>query len=349
MNGDQALASDSSDGCDAPEGQYSPVMSAAGSLERSVLGLLSVFHGQPFLRAQLDSLAEQQDADLSLLYALDDGDEEAGDLIEAVIPTAHRLDIGPGSGIPDVYMHLLYAAPADHAYYCFVDQDDIWMPNKLASAMDALSGLADQPALWICQASTFGTRDGHRRDQCTPEAGRWPTWSNALVENIAPGCVMLWNRSLQQLLTSVPQPRGIVMHDWWLYAVASTVGVVHFSPEPLVLYRIHAHNAVGMNTSFRARLARWLRSRSNDGASLESQAQALLVAFGPQMTRHQRAVVTDMAGSNTAAKVVRVLRGDVRRNRRRETVLLLLRLIVPRRRVNIVASVTKGPAGANAL
>ena len=75
----------------------------------------------------------------------------------------------------------------------------------------------------------------------------------------------------------------------------------------------------------------------------------MLVAFGPQMTRQQRAVVTDMAGSNTAAKVVRVLRGDVRRNRRRETVLLLLRLIVPRRRVNIVASVTKGPAGANAL
>ena len=55
---------------------------------------------------------------------------------------------------------------------------------------------------------------------------------------------MMVNRAL--LDWAMPIPPTVVMHDWWMALIASAIGRIVTLQEPLISYRIHAHNAIGI-------------------------------------------------------------------------------------------------------
>lgn len=89
-------------------------------------------------------------------------------------------------------------------YYAFCDQDDVWMPNKLAQA-------ADIP--------------------------RPVSFYNALIENVCAGCTVVINKETLQLVKKrIPTSLdNIIMHDWWIYLCTSSFGEVVFGPKPSIL------------------------------------------------------------------------------------------------------------------
>lgn len=294
----------------------------------TVTVLLSIYRAQEYLEQFLASLEAQNGVSIRLLYLLDDEDSSSEDAIRSHFPTAVRLGIPGGNGVPTAYLELLRNAPLESDYYCFADQDDIWLPGKLSRAVRALAGCAGEPTLWVSRVRPFREQD-HLTipGQAYPSSIPRPSWRHALVENVGPGCAMVWNRPLQIVLGQAGAHEGIMMHDWWVYAFASVTGRVILEPDPQVLYRLHDSNAVGIDRSPVNRIRRLVRGRSSDRTSLESQAKALLDSCRHRMTTEQISVVADIAGRRRFRKFLRAVRGDVYRTSRVEYPLLCGRML----------------------
>jgi hypothetical protein len=212
--------------------------------------LLSVFHGDRFIDAQLESCAAQVDVRWSLTWR-DDGGPAGRSCQSALLRLGERF---PGQvhavdgcaghlGVAPSYFALLAAAPAA-AFYAFADQDDVWLPGKLHRAVTLLSAAPDdRPALYCSRQSLV---DANLRPIGASPVPRRPLgFGNALVQNVATGCTMVLNPKARDAVLAMPPPPGTV-HDWWCYLVVAGVGGrLVFDPEPSILYRQHDHNAVG--------------------------------------------------------------------------------------------------------
>ena len=276
----------------------------------------------------LASLELQRGATIRLLYLLDDDDPSPEHSIRLRFPGAQRLPIPGGHGLPTAYFKLLESAPLDSDYYCFADQDDVWLPEKLDHALSELCSFSHEPALWVSRIQPFRELDGRRFLQpVLPRALPRLSWRHALVESAGPGCAMVWNQELQHVLSDAGQHRGIVMHDWWIYAVASITGRVLLEPNPQVLYRLHASNAVGIDNSLASRVRRLVERPSSSPPDFTSQAQALLEVFKHRMTPEQASVAADIASGERVRRFLRAMRGHVYRTRRAEYPLLCGRML----------------------
>ncbi|WP_156118056.1 glycosyltransferase [Paracoccus sp. PAMC 22219] len=150
-----------------------------------VVILMATWQGAPHLGTQLDSIAAQTHADWSLVVSDDGSTDRTRQIVErfaADRPTGQvRLVDGPRAGATRNFLSLLDHVPPD-ALAAFCDQDDQWLPHKLARAVAALQGLAG-PAHYA--ASTIITDATcapwpHRAGSCGPwgSAMRWyrPAW-----------------------------------------------------------------------------------------------------------------------------------------------------------------------------
>ena len=227
--------------------------------------LLSTYNGAAFLPDQLASFAAQTHPGWTLLWR-DDGSTDATVAIMERFAAEHgpgrctRLRAPEGNlGASESFLALLRAAlptlGAEDAA-AFADQDDVWLPEKLARGLAALAAVPPgRPALACArqvlvdaQLRPFGE---------SPRLSHPPGFPAALAQNVATGCTVLLNRPAAALIarSRPPQP---YFHDWWSYLlVAAAGGEVRMDATPLVLYRQHGANAVGAPASVarRAQLA----------------------------------------------------------------------------------------------
>ena len=108
--------------------------------------LLSTYNGAAYLPAQLDSFVAQQGAEWTLLWRDDGSTDGSVRLLQAFAEGAGagrcmRVDMAGHMGVMDSYMTLLRAALATGAdVFAFSDQDDVWLPVKLARGRPAVGG-----------------------------------------------------------------------------------------------------------------------------------------------------------------------------------------------------------------
>lgn len=210
--------------------------------------LLGTYNGEMFLGEQLRSIVAQTDPDWTILIR-DDGSTD-GTLAVVDGFRASRedriacLDSVPGRlGALGNFMMLLAHAPSAQRY-AFADQDDVWLPDKLARAARALDQEpAGIPVLYCARQSIVD--DALREIGLSPALRHPPSFRNALVQNIATGCTVVMNAAARQTVLAVPPPER-TLHDWWAYLVTTAIGGrVIFDPQPVLLYRQHVGNAVG--------------------------------------------------------------------------------------------------------
>lgn len=218
--------------------------------------LLSTFNGEQFLSAQLDSLLVQTHAACDL-WVRDDGSSDATLAIVHRYAAAHpniRVTAGANLGFVGSFHELLQIAGNGYDFYFFCDQDDVWLPGKVASAV-ALLAPQTGPALY-CSRTQYTDMAleaiGPSPDYPADKIG----WGNALVQNIATGCTVALNASARQLVLS-SLPRYCLAHDWWAYLVVSAFGTVVFDTQSHILYRQHGRNTIGMQQQ--GLLGQWAR------------------------------------------------------------------------------------------
>ena len=220
--------------------------------------LLSTYNGARFLPAQLDSFRHQTEPGW-ILFWRDDGSTDG----TPAIMRAFATECGPERvvtvespehlGASGSFFALLRAAAGSGLPLAFADQDDCWLPEKLAWALEALAGVAG-PALY-CSRQMLADAALRPIHPSAP-LQRAPGFPAALTQNIATGCTMLLNPAAVDLVVQSRPPEG-TLHDWWSYMlVAAAGGRVIADDRATLLYRQHGSNLVGAPPS------RWHRARA---------------------------------------------------------------------------------------
>lgn len=274
-----------------------------------VVILLSTYNGAAFLPAQLESYLDQTLPDWTLLWR-DDGSTDGTGQVMADFAArlgadrCRRLADPPGRlGVRGSFLALLRAAlPAlapDDAI-AFSDQDDVWLPEKLARGMAALAGVpVEVPALACARQRLVDTRLAPIGE--SPKLHHSPGFPASLTQNIATGCTILLNRAAAALVAaSTPPPE--TLHDWWSYLlVTGAGGRVLVDQAPQVLYRQHRANVVGAPQST------WRRAR---GAVRRGPEAFLRILRAHLAALAAEPAITDAARADVA-RLQRALAGGV--------------------------------------
>lgn len=265
--------------------------------------LLATYNGARYLAAQLDSYAAQSLRPAILMVSDDGSTDETREIVQRFAAANPDIPVrmldGPRRGPAANFLSLLRSVPAGIDLVAVSDQDDVWLPHKLARGARALRGLAG-PALscgrtWVCDA-TLSKRQHSRLPL------RDPGFRHALVQNIAGGNTMMLNRPALELLQAASaEPSDLVVHDWWIYQIVSGAGgTVVFDPAPLLLYRQHGQNLIGANHGLAAQAKRlWLMLNGRFREWNETNLRAL-AASAHRLTPENRAILEGFAAMRMA-------------------------------------------------
>ncbi len=222
--------------------------------------LLCTMQGQRFLAEQLNSIATQSHP-VWEIWASDDGSDDHTHAILEYYQSHwgdDRISIhaGPAEGSTANFLSLTCRADIDADYFAYADQDDIWEADKLERAVAWLETVPPGvPALYGSRTLLVDARNQHLG--YSPLFTKGPSFRNALVQNVAGGNTMVFNRAARDLLRQAGENVLAVTHDWWAYMVVTGCGgQVHYDPYPTVRYRQHENNLIGSNQSWRARAQR---------------------------------------------------------------------------------------------
>jgi hypothetical protein len=212
--------------------------------------LLSTFNGERYLTPQLHSLLSQTHKDWVLYWRDDSSTDNTVALMRAFLATLkpHKvvaLTCTGRLGGTESYIRLLRQAHADgHEFTAFADQDDVWLPEKLARGVTALRAGPDEvPGLYFARQVLVDA--DLRRIALSFAVRRLPGFPACLTQNLATGCTVMMNQALTRRVAESRVPAAC-LHDWWSYiVVAACAGRILPDREPVVLYRQHEGNAIG--------------------------------------------------------------------------------------------------------
>lgn len=219
--------------------------------------VIATYNGEQYLDEQISSINEQKlDDNYKVKYiCVDDGSsDDSLSILHHKIPLNNCNNIynkdNSNSGPCKNFSRGLEKTTSD--YIMLSDQDDIWLPDKIKKSFDKLKEIEDKigkdkPILVFTDLCVVDRDLNTICDSFFTYQSMNPSWSNdfmqLLVQNVAPGCTMIFNRAL--LDKARPIPEDAIMHDWWLILVASAFGQVSYLDEPTILYRQHGNNQVG--------------------------------------------------------------------------------------------------------
>ncbi len=265
--------------------------------------LLAVWNGARFLPAQLDSIAGQSFANWDLIAGDDGSDDESLAILQAFaacMPT-HRVDLteGPRAGGTAHFLTLLTRTPEEARWISFTDQDDVWLPEKLARAVEMLGTVSEDIPCLYC-SRTWVTGPELENPVLSPDWHRPLGFRNALVQNIASGNTIVLNRAAARLarraaVSALAVP-DLPAHDWWLYQIVTGAGgrVLH-DTRPSLYYRQHASNQIGANRGLAAAAMRARKIFGGVYADWNSANIAALSRVRDDLTPENRAYLDAFA------------------------------------------------------
>lgn len=220
-----------------------------------VVILLSTHNGAAFLAEQLRSFLAQTHAEWVLLWRDDGSADNTVAIVDSVLAGSDRClrlrDHAGRLGVAGSFLRLVRAArPMLRAsdLVAFSDQDDVWLPAKLARGVGALAAAgADRPMLYCARQVLVDAR--LRRIGASPRLRRPAGFPACLVQNVAAGCTMMLNRAAVVLVADVDPPAA-TYHDWWCYILVTAAGGgCLFDDAEVMLYRQHGGNTIGASRS----------------------------------------------------------------------------------------------------
>ncbi|SFS85941.1 Glycosyl transferase family 2 [Sulfitobacter marinus] len=258
--------------------------------------LLCTKNGGPYIQAQLESILAQTHQDWTLWISDDRSDDDTLVHVGGFAADHPDRDIqlvtGPGQGCARNFMSLLSRPELTRAWVAFADQDDVWMPDKLARAVNMIwRGTGAQ--IYACR-SIF-TDAALNPIGISPDYQRPFGFGNALVQNILRGNTIVMPPDVTELLTStlpLVLNEGVPFHDWWVYQTVTGAGfdVIH-DARPGLLYRQHDNNLLGSNRSHAGQRAAIVLRRVF--AEWVDRNVRALSDLSPILTRQNRRVLFD--------------------------------------------------------
>lgn len=206
---------------------------------------MTTCNGELYVLAQIESILNQIGEQDELVISDDGSTDRTLELISGL--GDGRIVSLINNGRPGVVQNIAHALRHSRGEYIFLaDQDDVWLPGKVARMMTALAHcdvvVADcrvtDAFLEVTNPSLFKLMQNGSG------------FFKNLYKNSFIGCCMAMRRDVLKL--ALPFPEDIPMHDWWIGLIAEAAFRTEFIAEPLMLYRRHGNNAslTGDKSSF---------------------------------------------------------------------------------------------------
>lgn len=246
---------------------------------------LCTFNGAAYLRPQLDSICAQTRLPSHVVIADDGSTDSTLEIARAWAAEADRMGIrvtlieapGPG-GVTANFERALLAVEAELIALC--DQDDLWFPDRLeraAAEFDVEDVLLHHSDAHVVEAD--GVTEIALLSRILGLPHGWPeipggAFTQLVRRNVVTGATTMVRRRLLTLATPFP---SAWVHDEWLAALASAHGTIAYTPQPLIAYRQHGANQIGVGAlGVRGKLHRLLEPRSGRHTLLAARSRDLV-------------------------------------------------------------------------
>ena len=211
--------------------------------------LLATYNPGSLIEEQIASIASQTCKDFKIYWGDDGSDENQVIMIRNLLEPFtleefHFKRIGATRN----FLELLKQSSEEYIAFC--DQDDVWLPQKLEVQKRALENFQSIPSLSHSPVQVL--RDGRLTrviDICQDHS-----ITKLMGENCCRGCTMMINQSAKTEILRISSEFA-TWHDWLAISVVSSIGNIHKSELPLVQYRIHSKNSIGIPNLFRRTLS----------------------------------------------------------------------------------------------
>lgn len=210
--------------------------------------LMSSYNGERYIEDQIRSLLNQKDVEVSLLIRDDGSTDSTTEILKRLMAEDNRIEcfFEDNIGVKKSFLKLVKNASPDADYYALSDQDDIWLEDKLIVAVNRLNQEDNNiPLIYGSSVSLYsGEKIIGKQFECPSRL----FLGNFLIKNYYPGCTMVFNRKLKELISIVDYNDLNVnpLHDHWLNLVCTACGgSVFIDNEPHILYRQHEGNVIG--------------------------------------------------------------------------------------------------------
>ena len=198
---------------------------------------MATYNGERFIKEQIDSILSQLDSNDELIISDDGSTDKTLEIIAAFNDKRIKvLHHAPPHGVIFNFENALNHASGDYIFLS--DQDDIWLPGRKEKV---LAKFASGHQLILTNAKVIDSSN-----RCIHESfmvlnhSQCGFWNN-FKHNSFLGCCMAFTK--ETLSVSLPFPKNIAMHDWWIGLILLAVQRKYtFIEEVLHCYRKHDNN-----------------------------------------------------------------------------------------------------------
>ena len=277
-------------------------------IKPTVSVLLSTYNGHRYIRTLVESVLAQENVDVRLVVR-DDGSVD--DTIE-ILRSYHdpRIKITLGHNIKPAMSYLKLLRECDDTdYYAYCDQDDFWYPDKLRTAIDALRTI-EEPALFIStydvcdeKLHTMFTRDMKYEEELRLQ--------DVLLYRAPSACNMVFNHSLRKVM-NCSNPSFVRMHDYWtLIVTLAHEYMIITDSTPLMKYRQHMGECVGVTPTIQTRIKRLIYSFRKGNNERWRQTVEAYNAYKDQIPMEQREILEAVVQyRNSVGGRIKLIRDD---------------------------------------
>jgi rhamnosyltransferase len=260
-------------------------------MKPNVLVMMSTYNGQKYLAEQIDSILNQKDVNIHIDIRDDGSSDGTPELLQSIEKLHPEISViyGENLGYIKSFWTLLTLASQSYDYYCFSDQDDLWLPEKLTKGISMIKQHTDTPALFT---SGLKVCDEALKPLYTNTFNKLKIeLGSAITRPRLSGCTMIFNRQLMSLCRRLPLLNGTpcMAHDTAVYLTALACGgKVVYSKESLILFRRHSSAVTthGKGILTRAKTVTDIFTTRKNEAS--KQAAFLYRYLGKYMTSNAR-------------------------------------------------------------
>ncbi|RNF48806.1 glycosyltransferase [Marinomonas hwangdonensis] len=235
--------------------------------------LLAAYNGMQWIEEQINSILAQKNVDVTIFVSVDFSTDGTELWVETLVKNTWNvvfLTYGErfGGAGANFYRLIRDVDFKGFDYVAFSDQDDIWLDKKLDRACSLISSS-------VCDAYSSDViafwSDG--RQQLIKKSYPQRKFDH-FFEAAGPGCTYVFSirsaLSFQIFVRKTDNLSQLVsLHDWLAYAFCRQNGFTWFiDDQPLMLYRQHENNQVGINdgiNAYKKRISlikqRWYRSQ----------------------------------------------------------------------------------------
>ncbi len=268
---------------------------------KKVAILMSTYNGEKYLGEQIESIENQTYKNITLIIRDDESTDSTLNIVKEKKNKYSNifLERGKNLGPAKSFISILKSSDkyGDFDYYAFADQDDFWLKDKILMAVKKLDDLNNnEPNLYFSDTILVDKKlkklNNIRKikiEKITP--------LNAMIENIATGCTIVFNKKLKEYLEQVEINDMFdgFMHDDLAYKLASLTGNIIYDENSYIYYRQHENNVIGNSSNYldkfkkrkkvlkknvrlRSRIAKYILDKYNEIIKPEYKKDVKLIA-----------------------------------------------------------------------